>query len=371
VPNAVPSCCCAHHRGGNRAMWVYGWHGAYGMATGVSKVHGNETTIQADRHVLEAAEAVCTQVVREAGAVLASYFRAPLAVEFKEKNEQSPVTEADRRSEDLLREALSRAFPDHGIIGEEKEDVVNPGADYVWFLDPLDGTTNFTAGFPAFAISMGLCFHGVPVLGVVSIPWEGPEGTIFRAHQGGGAYCNDRAIHVAPAEVPKGTRLISMPFWALWQYRVHRRSAVRGGNVRASGSIAYELVYAACGTFQLSVISGARLWDMMAGAALIEEAGGAILCCNGKARRWQPWGAFLQRALDAPFGTDLEALRKLNVYMLVGNPEVVQKQVGRIGLRRPLPGVGKAKRQMQKAWRGLVSRPSVGTDAKAGTAPQT
>jgi hypothetical protein len=79
----------------------------------------------------------------------------------------------------------------------------------------------------------------------------------------------------------------------------------------------------------------------------------------------------LQRALAAPFGEDLDALRKLTVYMLVGNPEVVQKQIGRIGLRRPLPVVSKAKRQMQKAWRGLTSRPSAGAEAKAGTAPQT
>jgi myo-inositol-1(or 4)-monophosphatase len=300
-----------------------------------------------------------------------AYFRAPLSVAFKEKNQQSPVTEADRRSEDLLRASLSRAFPDHGIIGEEKEDVVNAGADYVWFLDPLDGTTNFTAGLPAFCISMGLCFRGVPVLGVVSIPWEGPHGTIFRAYQGGGAYCNDQEIQVAPAEVPAGTRLISMPFWALWQYRVHRRSAIHGGNVRASGSIAYELVYAARGTFQFSLISGARLWDMIAGAVLIQEAGGAVLCCNGKTRRWQLWEPFLQRALAAPFGEDLEALRKLIVYMLVGNPEVVQKQVGRIGLRRPLPVVGKAKRQLQKAWRGLTSNPPSGAKPEAGSASQT
>src|SRR5262249_4105888 len=103
--------------------------------------------------------------------------------------------------------------------GEEAEDAINPSADYVWFLDPLDGTTNFTAGLPAFAISMGLCFRGVPVLGVIAVPWEGPEGTIFRAHQGGGAYCNDVPMQAAGAEIPAGTRLTSMPFWALAQYR--------------------------------------------------------------------------------------------------------------------------------------------------------
>ena len=94
----------------------------------------------ADHQVLVEAEAVCVQAVRQAGAVLLEYFRQPLTVEFKEKGQQSPVTEADRRSEELLRAALSQAFPEHGIIGEEAKDAVNPSADYVWFLDPLDGT---------------------------------------------------------------------------------------------------------------------------------------------------------------------------------------------------------------------------------------
>lgn len=147
-----------------------------------------------DRQLLVDAEAVCVEAVRQAGAVLMEYFRAPLTVEFKEKGQQAPVTEADRRSEDLLRAALTRAFPRHSIIGEEGEDVVNAEAEYVWFLDPLDGTANFAAGLPAFAISMGLCYRGVPVLGVVAIPWEGPGGTIFHAYQGGGAYCNETAM---------------------------------------------------------------------------------------------------------------------------------------------------------------------------------
>lgn len=323
--------------------------------------------MQVDRQILSEAEAVCVEAVREAGAVLKTYFRAPLDVEFKEKGEQSPVTEADRRSEAMLRESLSRAFPDHGIIGEEQDDVVNAGVDYVWFLDPLDGTTNFTAGLPAFAISMGLCFRGTPVLGVVMVPWEGSEGTIFRAHQGGGAYCNDVAMQIAPAEVPAGTRLFSMPFWALRQYRVGRRSLLRGGNIRANGSIAYELVYAAHGSYQFSIISGAKLWDMVAGAVLVQEAGGSVMCCNGKARRWSDWETFIKRALTHPFGDDIEALRKLHVYMLVGNPEVVQRQSGTIGLRRPLPVVGSIRKQINKMKRWRTKSESAADQKPAET----
>jgi myo-inositol-1(or 4)-monophosphatase len=302
-----------------------------------------------DRQVLVEAKAVCIEAARAAGAMLLDYFRAPLTVEFKEKGQQAPVTEADRRSEDLLRTALTRAFPQHGIIGEEGEDVVNAGAEYVWFLDPLDGTTNFAAGLPAFAISMGLCFRGTPVLGVVAIPWEGPSGTIFHAVQGHGAYCNETAIQVAAAELPAGTQLASMPFWALWQYRVGRRTRLRQTNIRAHGSIAYELAYAAHGAFQLSIISGARLWDMVAGVVLVQEAGGTALFGNGRTRRWSPWEPFLRQALAQPFGHDAAALRKLHINMLAGNAQVVHQHASQIRIRRPTI-LGKVRQRLRKAW---------------------
>ncbi|HEY7493469.1 MAG TPA: inositol monophosphatase family protein, partial [Candidatus Tectomicrobia bacterium] len=90
--------------------------------------------MQTDRQLLVEAEAVCIEAARRAGTVLLEYFRVPLTVEFKEKGQQAPVSEADRRSEDLLRAALTRAFPRHGIFGEEGEDVVNADAEYMWFL---------------------------------------------------------------------------------------------------------------------------------------------------------------------------------------------------------------------------------------------
>ena len=326
--------------------------------------------MQADRQVLIDAEAVCVQAIQEAGAVLLSYFRRPLEVEFKEKGQQSPVTEADRRSEALLRDALSRAFPTHGIIGEEAEDAVNAEADYLWFLDPLDGTTNFAAGLPAFAVSMGLCFRGAPVLGVVSVPWEGPRGTIFRAHAGGGAYCNDEPMQAAGADVPDGTRLASTPGWMLQQYRVQRGAKVQRLNVRSAGSIAYELAYAARGTFQLTVISGARLWDMVAGAVLVQEAGGAVLFCNGKARRWDTWEAFQRRALSAPFGQDVAALRKLHVYMLAGNERIVRERAGQVALRRlpgPLAKLRRRGRQMLKKLKGREAPGQSQPDSRSHT----
>jgi myo-inositol-1(or 4)-monophosphatase len=307
--------------------------------------------MQADRQLLGEAEAVCVEAVRQAGSVLLEYFRTALQVDFKAKGKTDPVTEADRHSEALLRQALTSAFPQHGIIGEEQEDALRVEADYVWFLDPLDGTANFTAGLPAFAVSMGLCFRGRPVLGVIAVPWEGPGGTVFRARQDGGAFCNDAAIQVAPADLPAGTRLVSMPFWSLWQYRMRQAARMRQTNIRASGSIAYELAYAAHGVFQFSIISGARLWDMVAGVVLVQEAGGATLFSNSTVRRWDDWTPFLRRALARPFGHDAAALRKLHINILAGNPQLVRERSARIVTRRP-SALGKAKQQLRRAWKG-------------------
>jgi len=162
-------------------------------------------------------------------------------------------------------------------------------------------------------------------------------------------------MQVAGAEVPAGTRLTSMPFWALWQYRVHRRAKILQTNGRAAGSIAYELAYAARGTFQWSIISGARLWDMVAGAVLVQEAGGTVLFSNGTARRWSDWETFVQRALKTPFGQDPAALRKLFIYMLAGNAQVVQQRASQVILRRSTLW-GKARRYLRQAWRTVTGK---------------
>ena len=122
--------------------------------------------------------ALANDLAEQSGAILRRYFRQPIAVD--DKSDASPVTIADREVEQTLRAAITKAFPDHGILGEEfgahKTD-----ADYVWVLDPIDGTKSFITGKATFGTLIALCHKGSPVVGVIDQPilkerWVGADG---------------------------------------------------------------------------------------------------------------------------------------------------------------------------------------------------
>src|SRR5262245_52058873 len=122
------------------------------------------------------------EIAREAGALLAQYFSRPLEISYKRPSDL--VTEADRRSEELIIERLRGHFPKHSIVGEEGGGQ-NVASDYCWYVDPLDGTTNFAHSYPVFCVSMGLAYRGSIIAGVVYDP---TRDELFTAERGGGAY---------------------------------------------------------------------------------------------------------------------------------------------------------------------------------------
>ena len=131
------------------------------------------------------------EIAREAGALLMDYFRQNVKVEYK--GEADLVTIADRKSEALIRERIAQRWPTHDILGEE-EGLRDTGSDYRWYVDPLDGTTNFAHGFPFFCVSLGLDYKGKRIAGVIYDP---TRDELFAAEQGSGAYLNQGRIHVS------------------------------------------------------------------------------------------------------------------------------------------------------------------------------
>jgi len=131
------------------------------------------------------------EIAHEAGALLTDYFHRHVKVEYK--GEADLVTVADRQSEALIRKRIRERWPTHDVLGEEGG-LQDAGSDYRWYVDPLDGTTNFAHGFPVFCVSMGLEYKGERIAGVIFDP---TRDELFAAEQGSGAFLNQQRIHVS------------------------------------------------------------------------------------------------------------------------------------------------------------------------------
>src|SRR5208282_1507425 len=136
-------------------------------------------------------------VAREAGALLMQHFHQGLKIEYK--GDADLVTAADRASEALIRERISQQFPGHDVLGEE-QGLNDQGSDYRWYVDPLDGTTNFAHGYPVFCVSMGLEHRsGAEAKRVAAVVYDPTRDELFSAERGRGAQLNDKPMHVSKA----------------------------------------------------------------------------------------------------------------------------------------------------------------------------
>jgi len=221
----------------------------------------------------------CTDIAREAGALLAGYFERRVAFELK--GEYDLVTEADRASEKLIVERLRRSFPTHSIVAEEgggHEGVTG----YRWFVDPLDGTTNFAHGFPIFNVTLALEHNGELVCGVVFDP---TRQELFQAERGAGAHLNGERIRVSQAsriaDSLVGTGFPSRKRHQNVNIHFYYQLAMLSHGVRRAGAAAIDLAYVACGRMDAFWEFALNPWDVAAGILLIREAGGACSDMHG------------------------------------------------------------------------------------------
>ncbi|HVZ83068.1 MAG TPA: inositol monophosphatase family protein [Terracidiphilus sp.] len=227
-------------------------------------------------------------IAREAGACIAEFFARGVETEYK--GDVDLVTVADRTSEKLIRERLSAAFPEHGIFGEEgTRDRLD--AEFRWYIDPLDGTTNFAHGFPQFCVSMGLEQRspeqlapglapgqdGILVAGVIYDPLRNE---LFAAERGKGAWLNARPMRVSPAaelaESLVATGFPSRKRHSSPNIHFYQEFTLRSHGVRRAGSAALDLAYVAAGRMEAFWEFNLNPWDTAAGILLVEEAGGRV-----------------------------------------------------------------------------------------------
>lgn len=212
------------------------------------------------------------EIAREAGALLATFFERRIGFELK--GEHDLVTEADRASERLVVARLRSHFPSHSIVAEEGGGHQG-SSEYCWYVDPLDGTTNFAHGFPMFNVTMALEQAGELIAGVIFDP---TRNEMFSSERGSGAYLNNRRIRVSKVARVEDT-LVATGFPSLKRHEnvnVHfyYQLAMVTHGVRRAGSAALDLAYVASGRLDGFWEFGLNPWDIAAGILLIQEAGG-------------------------------------------------------------------------------------------------
>jgi myo-inositol-1(or 4)-monophosphatase len=207
--------------------------------------------------------------LHEAGAIARQHFNQGAGWR---KADRSWVTAADHAIERVLVAHIAARYPQHGIIGEEqaRRDLDH---EFLWAIDPLDGTASFVAGLPLWCVSLGLLRHGQPYFGIVYLPllddcyWAGPDGP---------AFLNGQPIQVLAPRAWESEDWIAVPS------NIHRRYTVSfKGKVRSIGSVAAEFCYVARGGAVGALIGRAAIWDIAAGMAILRAAGGIAVGLSG------------------------------------------------------------------------------------------
>jgi len=217
-----------------------------------------------------------SEIARRAGALLIEHFVRGVKTEYKGDGTVDVVTEADRASEKLIVESLRRAFPNHGIVGEEGSRSQSAG-EYLWYVDPLDGTTNFAHGFPVFCVSLGLVRNNEVIAGVVFDP---TRNELFAAERGSGATLNGAGIHVSRiatlGESLLGTGFPSKKRHLNPNIHFYHQLTLKSHGLRRPGAAALDLSCVASGRYDGYWEFNLNPWDTSAGVLLVEEAGGKV-----------------------------------------------------------------------------------------------
>lgn len=230
--------------------------------------------------------ATATEAARAAGALALAYRQRAVAVEMK--GYRDIVTEADREAQQLITARIRERFPYHGVIGEEEEDGAasaenTPTPSTAWIIDPIDGTSNYAAGVPVYAISIGVLHEGKPQVGVVYDP---VHDELFSAVAGRGARLNGEELLTGTAATP-GAAIFALD-WS--RTRVERQRALDTLNrvahdfrtIRALGSATLAIAWVAAGRIDVYYNYNLKLWDIAASALILREAGGQTSSTAGR-----------------------------------------------------------------------------------------
>lgn len=232
---------------------------------------------------------IAITLAQEAGKIMRMHFQNGMDKEWKADN--TPLTTADTAINDLALSTLSKTFPTHSVLGEEGSNLKR--ADYVWVLDPIDGTIPFSHGVPIFAFSLALTYKGESILGVIYDPIVD---RLVYAEKGKGAFCNNKPIHVSDAQTLNRT-LIEVQSWKGFSHNLNPLKDTliqQGTQATTICSIVYAGMLVAIGDYGAALFSGPKPWDAAAVKIIVEEAGGTVTDIQGSEQRYdQPINGFI------------------------------------------------------------------------------
>ena len=228
---------------------------------------------------------IAVKAARRAGSIINRAALEGGALEVKAKNKNDFVTQVDKAAEQAIIGVIRTAYPEHRILAEESGDTPGARPEYLWVIDPLDGTTNYIHGFPQYCVSIALEHKGVLAQAVVYDPGKNE---LFTASRGRGTFLDDRRIRVSKCLQLKDALVgTGFPFKELSRLDLYLRQLrtlmTSCAGVRRAGAAALDLAYVAAGRLDAFWEMGLSRWDMAAGALLIQEAGGMAADLQGGA----------------------------------------------------------------------------------------
>lgn len=264
-------------------------------------------------------EGVALELARLAGERVVDTLEHEIVVEYKDdggknRHPTNPVSEVDHAIERFLRERVEERFPAHCILGEEFESHPDPDDEYVWVVDPVDGTTNFVNGFPLYAVAIGVLHRGRPIVGAI---WcstgHALRPGVYHAHLGGELHFEGDPVPLVRPTSGVSRRLGAGPAGAPGRFR--------GWDIRVTGSAAVECAYVAAGIFQSAMFNAPSIWDVAGGVCLVQAAGLRALT-NGP-RGWHDLERF-----EAPPKVQADrapSLRDWRQLLILGTPEAAEE----------------------------------------------
>jgi len=258
---------------------------------------------------------IAVRAARAAGNVITRGFENRDDLEIQSKGAQDFVTKIDKEAELTIIQKIQQSYPDHSFIGEEGGNIKG-NDDFTWVIDPLDGTSNFIAGIPHFAVSIALLFKGKVDQAVVFDPIRGE---LFASSKGSGAQLNGYRLRCSKAkDLSSAIVATALPFRDMTHFDkelVRFSKVIKDcGDFRRSGSAALDLAYVAAGRYDGYFEKGLKAWDMAAGELLVKESGGLVTDYAGN---------------NDPLYDELKQAGSANG-IVAGNPRVVQNIVKRL-----------------------------------------